>query len=42
MIKPFLRACVTLAATAAFVAAPQAHAEQQYINVLTGGTSGVY
>lgn len=42
MTHRFLRACITLAATAAFVAAPLAQAEQQYVNVLTGGTSGVY
>ena len=42
MTHRFLRACVTLAATAAFIAAPQAQAEQQFVNVLTGGTSGVY
>jgi len=42
MTNRFLRACVALTATAAFVAAPQVQAQQQFVNVLTGGTSGVY
>ncbi|HYD78594.1 MAG TPA: TAXI family TRAP transporter solute-binding subunit [Paucimonas sp.] len=37
----FARTLLALAG-AAFVAAAPAHAQQQFINVLTGGTSGVY
>src|SRR3569623_657769 len=41
-MKPgLLRALLAMAAAALLSAAP-AHAQQQYINVLTGGTSGVY
>lgn len=37
----FLRSLLALAGVALLAAAP-VHAQQQYINVLTGGTSGVY
>jgi TRAP-type uncharacterized transport system substrate-binding protein len=38
----FLRRCIALGATVAFAAAAPAQAAQQYVNILTGGTSGVY
>jgi TRAP transporter TAXI family solute receptor len=41
MISVFLRRLLTLAGVALLAAGP-AHAQQQYINILTGGTSGVY
>lgn len=37
-----LRKWIVLAASVSFIAAAPVHAEQQYVNVLTGGTSGVY
>lgn len=37
-----LRNCFALLATLVFTVAAPARAEQQYVNVLTGGTSGVY
>lgn len=41
MVSVFLRRLLTLAGVALLAAGP-AHADQQYINILTGGTSGVY
>lgn len=41
MISAFLRRILAIAGVALLAAGP-AHAQQQYINVLTGGTSGVY
>jgi uncharacterized protein len=41
MISVFLRRLLMLAGVALLAAGP-AHAQQQYINILTGGTSGVY
>jgi TRAP transporter TAXI family solute receptor len=41
MVSVFLRRLLTLAGVALLAAGP-AHAQQQYVNILTGGTSGVY
>ena len=41
MISAFLRRLLAVAGVALLAAGP-AHADQQYINILTGGTSGVY
>ncbi len=41
MIRTLARRLLALAALACMIAVP-AHAQQQYINILTGGTSGVY
>jgi uncharacterized protein len=41
MVSVFLRRMLTVAGVALLAAGP-VHAQQQYINILTGGTSGVY